>query len=178
MKRIGIYGGSFNPIHHGHLALASYAVSELNLDKVYFVPSFLTPLKEKKTLLPAQKRLSLVRKAIGGFPKFSVSDIELKRKGVSYTVETLRAFKKKLGPNTRLYFLSGADQPKNFFRWKSPEEVLKLCRFVVATRPGTQMNFKDKRFIWMPMPPVDISSSKIRKKLKFGITSSASAFES
>ena len=169
VRRIGIFGGSFNPVHRGHLALASYAVSELNLDKVFFVPAHQNPLKKMEVrhaaLLPSSLRMSLLRKAIRGTPKFSVSDIELKRKGISYTVDTLRFFNRKFGKKTQLFFLAGADQLKNFSRWKSPEEVLKLCRFVVATRPGSRLSTGDKRILRMPMPPIDISSSDIRKKL-------------
>ena len=164
VTRIGILGGSFNPVHRGHLALAEHALSELNLDKVFFVPCGQNPLKDKKELLPAKLRQRLLKQAVRRDKRFRVSDIELKREGVSYTVDTLRAFQKKFGKTTQLYFLAGADQIKNFSRWKAKEEVLKLCRFVVATRPGSRMDFKDKRFIWMPMPPVDVSSSEIRNK--------------
>ena len=128
--RIGILGGSFNPIHQGHLALASYAQSELNLDKVYFVPSFQTPLKDPRSLLPAPLRARLVERAIRPHPRFKLSEVELKRKGRSYTVDTLRFFKKRLGAKAQLYFLAGADNAKTFSRWKSPQQVLKLCRFV------------------------------------------------
>ena len=162
--RIGIFGGSFNPVHRGHLALACYACCELNLEKVIFVPSYLTPLKEKKDFLSAARRLALLKKAVKPFPKFSVSEVELKRKGVSYTVDTLKTFKKKFSRDTQLYFLAGADTPRSFSRWKSPREVLKLCRFVVLTRPGSPLNMRDRRFLWMPMPPVDVSSSAIRRE--------------
>jgi nicotinate-nucleotide adenylyltransferase len=138
----------------------------LNLHQVIFVPSHQTPLKKKETLLPARLRLSLLERAVKRHAKFSVSATEVRRKGVSYTVDTLRALRKKYGRRAQLYFLAGADSVKNFSRWKSPSEVLKLCRFVVLTRPGSRLRPKDKRFLWLPMPPVDISSSDIRKKLK------------
>ena len=167
MSRVGIYGGSFNPVHHGHLALAEYALSELNLDKVYFVPAFQNPLKKSERASPddgVSRRIPALKKAIGRNPRFILSDIELKRKGLSYTVDTLRAFKKKLGKSARLYFLAGADQIRHFSRWKSKEEILKLCRFVIATRPGHSLKLRDGRFLWLPMPPVDISSTQIRQK--------------
>ena len=168
MKRIGIFGGSFNPVHRGHLALASYACSELNLDKVYFVPAYRNPLCTKDELLPGAFRSSLIKKSIRAYPKFSVSDLELKRGKISYTVDTLRAFKKRFGRNTQLYFLAGADTPRHFSRWKSPREVLKLCRFVVLSRSGSKLKTGDGRFLWLPMPPIDVSSSGIRRKLEQG----------
>ena len=165
--RIGIFGGSFDPIHRGHLALAAYAASELDLDKVYFVPSHRTPLKSGERSLPAARRADLVKKAIRAYPRFAFSDVELKRKGVSYTVDTLRAFRKKFR-TAQLYFLAGADRIRDFSRWRSKNEVLKSCRFVVLTRPGHRLRTRDRRFLWLPMPPVDVSSSDIRRRLKQG----------
>jgi len=162
--RIGILGGSFDPVHNGHLAIAKYASSELNLDQVIFVPTSANPLKKKSCVLTNQGRLTLLREALKNFENFSVSDCELRRPGPSYTVETLRYFRKKFGPKTQLYFLSGADTARSFSRWKSPEKVLKLCRFVVMTRPGSKLRPADKRFLWLPMEPVRISSTEIRRK--------------
>ena len=167
--KIGIFGGSFDPVHQGHLAVAGYALSELNLDKIYFVPAYQNPLKSRERIVHGRpqgsplRRISELRKAIQHNPKFFVSDIELKRKGLSYTIDTLKYFKKKFHGHA-LYFLAGADQLRNFSRWKSPEEVLKLCRFTLFTRPGTPLRAKDKRFLLVPMPPVDISSTEIRRK--------------
>ena len=142
--RIGVFGGSFNPVHNGHLRLASYALSELNLNRVIFVPSNQTPLKKKEVLLPAALRLSLLKAAVKKNRSFGVSDCELKRGGMSFTVDTLKAFKKKWGKKTELYFLSGADVVQSLDRWKSPKKVFQLCRFVVVTRPG----FKGFRSRW------------------------------
>ncbi len=164
--RIGILGGSFDPVHNGHLAIAKYASSELNLDQVIFVPTSANPLKKKSCVLTNQGRLTLLREALKNFENFSVSDCELRRPGPSYTVETLRYFRKKFGPKTQLYFLSGADTPRHFSRWKSPKKVLKLCRFVVMTRPGNAFKMRDTRFLWLSMPPENISSSEIREKIK------------
>src|SRR3989338_4229086 len=116
--RIGIFGGSFNPVHQGHLLLARVAASELNLDKVYFVPSFQNPLKRKETLLPHALRVKLLRTAIQGQPDFRISLLEIQRKGPSYTVDTLKSFRKKFGPQTLLFFLSGSDVLKGIRRWK------------------------------------------------------------
>ena len=162
--RIGILGGSFDPVHAGHLKIAAYAHEELNLDRVIFVPVGKNPLKKNPRQLTDASRLSLLRKALKRFPAFSVSDHEIKKPGPSYTVDTLVHFRKKFGAGTRLYFLSGADTVRDFSRWKSPAKVLKLCRFVVMTRPGSKMRTADGRFLWLPMPPLRVSSTQIRKK--------------
>ena len=166
--KIGIYGGSFNPVHPGHLKLATYAFSELNLDEIIFVPSFITPLKNKSDLLPASVRARLLKRAIKKYPWFSVSDYEIKKRGVSYTVDTLKYFKKKYGADAVLYFLAGADTLENIFRWKSLGQVLKLCRFAVMTRPGYALKTKLPGAILLPMDALDISSTAIRGRLKKG----------
>jgi nicotinate-nucleotide adenylyltransferase len=166
--RIGIFGGSFNPVHSGHLKLAAFARSELNLDRLVFVPSRQSPIKPKADLLPAWLRVRLLRQAIAKRPGLSVSLCEMKRATPSYTVHTLRYFRKKFGPAAVLYFIAGADTLTDFSRWKSPAEVLKLCRFVVASRPG--FSFKKTRwpFIWMPWQMIAVSSTVIRKRLRRG----------
>ena len=164
--RIGILGGSFDPVHQGHLAIAQFASSELNLNRVIFVPLSKNPLKKNPRMLTDAARLALLKNAVRRFPGYSVSDHELKRPGPSYTVDTLRYFRKKFGAKTTLYFLAGADTPRDFSRWKSPEKVLKLCRFVVMTRPGSKLDTADGRFLWLPMPPVNISSTGIRKEFQ------------
>ena len=162
--RIGILGGSFDPVHQGHLKIAAYALQELNLDRVIFVPAGKNPLKKNPPRLTNASRMALLRKALKRFPAFSVSDHELKRPGPSYTVDTLEHFRKKFGAGAQLYFLSGADTARGFSHWKSPAKVLKLCRFVVMTRPGSPMRTADGRFLWLPMPPLNVSSTQIRRK--------------
>ena len=161
--RIGIFGGSFNPVHKGHLKLAQTAFSELNLDKVFFVPSYQTPLKENtESLLPTQTRIDLLKKAIRPYPYFSVSSCEIRRKGLSFTVDTLKFFKTKFKNKAVLYFLAGADTLTNLKRWKSVDEIKKLCRFVIASRPGYPL----KTPSWtlsLPMDSLKLSSTEIRK---------------
>ena len=175
MSRIGIFGGSFNPVHQGHLALAREAVLELNLDKIYFVPSFQNPLKKKEALLPDVLRVKLLRAAVRGNPDFAVSLCEIQRKGPSFTIDTLKSFKKKLGSDTVLYFLSGADVLKNIQRWKSVDQIFKLCRFVVMTRPGYPMKpaYRTGRQIReqvlnLPFLALSVSSSEVRSRLRRG----------
>ena len=174
MARIGVFGGSFNPVHRGHLKLAAEALSELNLEKIYFVPSFITPLKDPKKLLPRQVRLRLLKKALKGNPRFKISLCEMQRKGPSYTVDTLRHFKKTLGSGNTLYFLAGADTLKTIHRWKSPEKIFKLCRFVVADRPGHRIKKIPAGMLHMPLDALAISSTQIRKRssARFSVRSS------
>ncbi len=165
--RIGIFGGSFNPIHEGHLKLAREALSELNLKKIYFVPSYQNPLKSKEELLPSSVRVRLIRRTIRRNPAFQLSRCELSRKGFSYTIDTLRYFRRKFGPKTVFYFLSGADTLVELKKWKSLDEVLGACRFVVMTRPGYSFSAPEnikRRIFEMPFDALPISSTRIRQQ--------------
>ena len=169
MTRIGVFGGSFNPVHKGHIKLAEAGLDELNLDKVVFVPSYLTPLKKESELLPAPLRFLMVKQAIKKYPNFSVSDYEMRKKRISYTVDTLKYFKKKFGRKAQLYFLSGADTPESLSRWKSPDKILKLCRFAIFSRPGHRLNQGGGTPpLRITMDALPISSTEIRRRLKKG----------
>ena len=134
ITRLGIMGGTFNPIHLGHLMIAEEARQTFHLDKVLFVPSYITPNKNVNGAT-AEQRLAMTRLATADNPRFTVSDMEMRRKGNSYTVDTLRFLKKLYGPSYILYFISGTDTIHDLHNWKEPEEILKLCQFVGATRP-------------------------------------------
>lgn len=168
MTRVGIFGGSFNPVHNGHLRLADFARSEFNLEKVYFVPSNRTPLKDPAGLLPAALRLACLKRALRGKKHFALSTRELKRGGTSYTVDTLKEFRRQLGPGATLYFLAGADNAWDFSRWKSPRKVLKLCRFTILSRLGAARIQTPPGVLWAPFPALDISSSEVRRRLASG----------
>ena len=133
ITRLGIMGGTFNPIHLGHLMIAEEARQTFHLDKVLFVPSYITPNKNVNGAT-AEQRLAMTRLATADNPHFTVSDMEMRRKGNSYTVDTLRFLKKLYGPSYILYFISGTDTIHDLHNWKEPEEILKLCQFVGATR--------------------------------------------
>ena len=169
--RIGIFGGSFNPVHNGHLRLAECALEELNLGRVIFVPSYQTPLK-METLLPASLRVDLLKIALKKYPRFSISLCELRRQGLSFTVDTLKFFKKKFGKKTTLYFLTGADTLKDLSRWKSLDVVLTLSRFVVMTRSGFSLGQKKppRGVSFLALDALPISSSDVRKRLSRGRT--------
>jgi nicotinate-nucleotide adenylyltransferase len=165
--RIGIYGGSFNPIHSGHIALAEFALSELNLDKVYFVPSNRSYHKTP-ALLPASLRVRCVKAALKGKKGLAFSTADIRRGGDTYTIDTLKDFRRKFGPEAALYFLAGADNARGISRWKSSDKVLKSCRFAVFSRPGAKRIKTPPGVIWADFPALDVSSSGVRKALAAG----------
>jgi nicotinate-nucleotide adenylyltransferase len=136
--KLGILGGTFDPIHLGHLIIAEEAMSSLGLDRVLFVPAGDPWMKADTTITPRQHRLAMVLAAVGDNPKFKVSPSELERFGPSYTVETLEEFQEDYGLQTELYFIIGADALKGFGRWNQPERVLELCTLAVVGRPAQE----------------------------------------
>jgi len=167
--RIGILGGSFNPVHIGHLLLAQYALEALKLDKLFFIPACLSPLKRNKRLISGHHRLAMLKIATRANKKFLVSDSEIKRGGKSYTVETLRQFKQRF-KHSRLFFITGSDSLLQLNKWRDLDKILKLATFVVAIRPGFEKNKSGLKlnFKYIDMPRIDISSSRIRARLKSG----------
>jgi nicotinate-nucleotide adenylyltransferase len=134
-QRLGIIGGTFNPIHYGHLAAAEEVRDRLKLDRILFIPSFLPPHKQEEDMPSAVQRLEMVRLAVSGNSHFKVSDIEVKRGGKSYTIDTIEVLLLQ-HPGTELYFITGLDSFLDIQTWKDWERLLKLCFFVVLSRPG------------------------------------------
>lgn len=134
--QLGLFGGSFNPIHNGHLTIARVGHDKLRLDRMLFIPAGDPPHKREGSLAPAHDRYEMVRLAIADIPSFDLSDIEIRRTGKSYTIETIRSLKHQYGPTVELSFLIGLDAFLDFPNWKSPIELLHLCRFVIVPRPG------------------------------------------
>ncbi|MDD5006058.1 MAG: nicotinate-nucleotide adenylyltransferase [Candidatus Omnitrophica bacterium] len=165
--RIGIFGGTFNPIHFGHLVLAEQAFEKLNLGKVIFIPSFQPPHKNNPGVVSAVHRYKLVSLAIKGNPRFEISDIEIKRKGFSYLVDTLKGFK-RIYPKSELFFISGSDVSGQIGKWRAINEILGLCKFVLAKRPGYRLKKYNKDISVISITELDISSSMIRRKIKQG----------
>ena len=170
--RIGIMGGTFNPIHYGHLVSASEVCNKFKLDKVIFIPSALNPLKTSSNLADARHRLKMIKLAIAGNPLFEASDIEIKRGGVSHTIDTIKAFVKKYGKDVDTYFIIGIDAFLEINSWASPDALLRMCKFIVTTRPGYDVKkakhvFKKHTEI-MEITYLTISSSDIRKRIKSG----------
>ena len=133
--KIGILGGTFNPVHIGHLILAEEAREKLGLDKIIFVPTALPPHKDNLNIAPAKDRLKMLRLAVASNKFFAVSDIEIKRGGKSYTIDTVKELKKKY-PQDSFYFIIGSDLCTYFDGWKDIDQITKAVTFVVATRPG------------------------------------------
>jgi nicotinate-nucleotide adenylyltransferase len=170
-KKIGILGGTFDPIHIGHLVLAEEVKDKLGLNGVIFIPCSHPPHKTKRKLSPVKDRFRMTQLAIEGNRSFSVSDIELKRGGLSYTVDTLRQLK-ELHPRSQIYFLTGSDMLEEIHTWREPEEIYKLAKMVIATRPGFDKFDPKNRFAKkstvVEITGVDISSSQIRERVKKG----------
>lgn len=170
--RIGIFGGSFNPVHIGHLVIAEAAWQEFHLDKVIFVPSGDTPNKDMHHI-SKYMRYEMVAKAIEGNPRFEISPIERDRSGPSYTVDTIRMFREKFSENDHLYFICGTDSIADLPTWKYNSELLKSCEFISASRPGNEEEIKEsvsyfgelgkKQIHFLMSPELNISSTILRK---------------
>lgn len=165
--KIGILGGTFNPIHLGHLILAEEIKEKLGLRKVIFVPVFLPPHKEANHLASASKRLKMIKLAIKSNPAFSVSDIEIERQGRSYTIDTLKKFK-EIYLNDELYFIAGSDLLKYLDEWKDLKNIIEMVKFIVATRPGYPLEKFPPPIKTLSIKAVDISAYQIRQCIKEG----------
>jgi nicotinate-nucleotide adenylyltransferase len=161
--RIGILGGSFDPIHHGHLILARAAKEELGLDRIVFVPANKSPHKAETKPATAEDRLKMVQLAIQGEEGFEASDIELKRPAPSYTIDTLRELT-KLHPEVELVLLIGADNAAKFDTWREPQEIRRLAEIAVLDRAGSsaEQGWPVVRRL------IDISSTDIRARVAGG----------
>jgi len=166
MKRIGIFGGTFNPPHTGHLIVAERICEQLNLDKVFFIPSYISPHKKKGENKLALHRLRMVRLAVRLNPRFGWSNIEVKRKGLSFTYETVEEFHRDF-PGSKLFLIIGADNFSEFHTWKNPERIVELASLVVMNRPlfksGPTNRKFDKNARFVSVPDIQISSSEIRR---------------
>ncbi len=169
-KKIGIFGGSFNPVHLGHLIFAQEALEQIHLDKVVFIPAYHPPHKESAELADCYDRLSMVREAILDNSGFEASDTEIQRRGCSYTIDTIRELKQKFPPDTELHLLIGMDMLLDFFNWREAESLLDLCQFIGAPRPGFPMEQLDPRLLKhlkiIRMPLIEIAGQDIRKRVK------------
>ncbi|MCX5693220.1 MAG: nicotinate-nucleotide adenylyltransferase [Candidatus Omnitrophica bacterium] len=164
--RIGILGGTFDPAHKGHIYLAKKACAKLRLDKIIFIPSYLPPHKKGVKVTPAKDRFNMLKLAMQDNKKFKISDMEIRRRGRSYSVETLRRLRKKYGKKAELFFITGSDSLKELNKWKNLKEILTLCRFVVVERPGFKTSKPPKGFIFLKISAKDISATDIRGRIK------------
>jgi len=168
---LGVLGGTFDPIHMGHLVLTEQVREKFQLERVIFIPSASPPHKTEQKLSLAEDRFEMTKLALEGSPFFFVSDIELKREGLSYTVETLRELK-ELYKDSEIYFLTGSDVLNEITTWKDPEEIYKLAKIVIGVRPGFDKfdpeNHFAKKSIIINITGIDISSTQIREKVRKG----------
>lgn len=171
-RRLGVFGGTFDPPHVGHLALAECAREELALDRVLFVPAG-TPPHKRTARTPAATRLAMTRLAVRGHRGFAVSDLEVRRAGPSYTADTLRALAAKW-PRTRLVLLVGADMFGTLGRWREPRAIAALAEIAVAVRPGSRRPragawARGGRGVrWLRNVPLDVASRGVRARARAG----------
>ena len=174
--KLAIMGGTFNPIHIGHLVCAEEAVSQFELDQVLFMPTGLPPHKEIKKGISSEARLQMCMIATRDNPRFEVSRYEIDRKETSYTVDTIRHFRRQQ-PETDLYFISGADAILEILEWKDPDELLSMAMLIGATRPGYPLDrisgnlekfLQAKKVKIMEIPGIGISSTIIRDRVSEG----------
>ena len=175
VKSLGIMGGTFNPIHYGHLIAAENARHEFNLDIVIFMPAARPPHKDIEEVLDSKHRYEMVKRAIRGNNFFCVSDLEIQRKGNSYTIDTVNYYLENY-PETDIYFIMGADSLILLDTWKDYKTLVRLCQLIVVTRPGYKITPEEPvlkklpSVLWqnvhfLPIPGLDISSSDIRQRI-------------
>jgi len=163
--RLGVLGGSFDPIHNGHLALGEAALGQLSLDKILFMPAGHQWRKAGRDVAASEDRLEMVRLAIRGNGKFEASTMEIEREGPTYTIDTLEALRAE-SPGVEVFFIIGADALADMPNWRDPERIFELATVCVAARVGEAV--KDDRVTRIEMPEVDISSSEVRERVKEG----------
>jgi nicotinate-nucleotide adenylyltransferase len=168
--RLGIFGGTFDPPHLGHLVAASDAAQVLGLDRVLWVPAAVHPFKRERVAAPPQARLEMVRAAVAGDERFEACDLELRRPGPSYTVATLRELHAR-HPGAELFFLTGADNLRELPQWREPDEVVRLARLVVVSRRGEGVPAGlPYPAVAVPVTRVDVSSTELRRRVAAGQT--------
>jgi len=168
MSKVGIFGGTFDPIHMGHLITAQSVREIRNLEKIIFIPAFISPHKSDVKTTSAEDRSNMIKLAIDGIPFFDYSDIEIKKGGISYTIDTLKELKKIYD---ELEIIIGYDNIFTFHTWKEPDEILKLAKIIVLKRKSSHPpQFEDKYYhqsIFVETRGIEISATDIRERVKF-----------
>lgn len=173
-KRVGIFGGTFDPIHIGHLIVAETIMDEFHLDKVVFIPAAVPPHKLDKQISPAKHRYMMTMLATCSNPRFQVSDMEMHRQGPSYSRDTLAQLIEEHGRDTEFYFIVGADSVENLHTWNRIDELLTMCHFIGASRPGCMPDMEKiaqrfgplaEKIHCLETPELEISSTEIRHRV-------------
>ncbi|TFG95630.1 MAG: nicotinate (nicotinamide) nucleotide adenylyltransferase [Calditrichales bacterium] len=173
MMNIGLYGGTFDPPHRAHVELAEWVLAELGLDYIYFVPAAVHAFKDNLQITPEKIRLEMLQAATSGHKQLRISRVEIKRRGVSFTVDTLREFSKFENlPAVHLIYIIGLDNLADFNRWKEPEAILRLAEVVVVRRPGRANEYLPEKIQnkmrFLNSPQIEISSTEIRQQVRLG----------
>ena len=179
MMRMGVMGGTFDPIHYGHLVTAESAYESFHLDHVQFVPVGTPPHKDEEVLTPARHRLAMTRLAVTNNPHFVASSVEVERPGASYTIDTMRYFHEQYGPDVELFFITGVDAIMEIPNWNNAKGLFELCTFIAATRPGysverfqaflSELTPRRRRKIkTLEVPALAISSTDLRRRVREG----------
>lgn len=169
MQRIGLYGGSFDPVHCGHLLVGQAACEELALDRLFFIPAAQSPFKPESCPAPASERIRLLRLALAGNTQAELDRQEIDRGGVSYTIDTLRSYRDRY-PSAHLFYLIGADHVASLPKWRETTELARLADFVVIPRPGQPSQPLPSPFRGQELHgfPLGVSSSAIRDRIRAG----------
>ncbi len=170
MLRIGLYGGSFDPVHLGHLLVAQAACEEAGLERLFFIPAAQSPFKPESRLSPAPERLRLLRLALAGRTNYEIDDQEIRRGGVSYTIDTVRDYARRF-PKTELFYLIGADHVPSLGKWREAAALAQLLQFVVIPRPGETEPKLEPPFRGRTLKgfPLGVSATQIRARVKAGL---------
>ncbi|MFH1050733.1 MAG: nicotinate (nicotinamide) nucleotide adenylyltransferase [bacterium] len=170
-KKLGIFGGTFNPVHNMHLNMATQFLTQMNLDLCLFIPAYVSPFKTEKSelMVSAEHRLNMLKIAVGIDDKFKTDTFEIDKKDISYTIDTINYLQAKYS-DFELFMLIGSDQIKDFKEWKSWQEILNIVNLCVVKRPDTNINeisiLTDReKIIFIEMPESEISSSRIREMI-------------
>jgi nicotinate-nucleotide adenylyltransferase len=170
-KRLGVMGGTFDPIHHGHLVAASEVQAWFDLDEVVFVPTGQPWQKESREVSPAEDRYLMTVIATASNPRFSVSRVDIDRPGPTYTIDTLRDLKAARGAGWDLYFITGADALEQILTWRDVGELFELAHFVGCTRPGHELSnigLPEGKVSLVEVPALAISSTECRERVSQG----------
>jgi nicotinate-nucleotide adenylyltransferase len=175
---VGVLGGTFDPPHNGHLHIAQEALTQLNLDRVLFAPTRQPPHKLDKDITPIEHRLEMVRLAIANDPRLVLSRVDVDRDGPTYTVDTIRLLRKEI-PNADFYFIMGMDSLANILSWHKPDELIRLCKFAIFSRPGFSVDLNQfehelpglrEPVVFVRSSPQEISATELQRRVRLGLS--------